>query len=101
MSFEESIQKLQKMWERVCFLRANSELKELFLDYHDFYLPECNGYINEYKFPALIKKRHEKGKFIMSMIDNFMELQNTDNKKEFEKYYNKLNKEIEILKSKT
>jgi len=99
--FAESIPKLQKMWDRVCFLRTNPEIKQLFLDHHDFYLPECNGLINEYKFPALVKKRHEKGKFIMAMIDNFMELHNEGNKKEFDKYYNKLNKEIEPLRTTT
>lgn len=95
--FKKSIPKLQKMWDRVLFLRSNPIIKQLFLDFHDHYLPECNGYINEYKFPALVKKRHEKGKFIMSMIDNFMEIK--DDKREFEKYYNKLTSQLEPLRT--
>jgi hypothetical protein len=65
--FKNSIPKLQKMWNRVCFLRESVELKELFLSYHDYYKPECNGYINEYKFPKLIEQRDN---YIFDVIYN-------------------------------
>ena len=94
--FERSIPKLQKMWNRVCFLRAHPDLKQLFLDYHDYLNPETNGYINEYKFPHLIKKRHEKGKFIIEFVDKLIDKQNT---KDYETYLKKLLNDIEILKT--
>jgi putative phage-type endonuclease len=96
--FQSVIPKLQKMWDRILFLRANTELKQLFLDYHDYYKPECNGYINEYKFPDLIQKRKKKGVFMLDFIDKLIQLK--DDKKEYEKYKDKLKKDIDKLRLK-
>jgi putative phage-type endonuclease len=95
--FKESIPKLQKMWDRVCFLRAKPEVKQLLLDYHDYFHPELNEYINEYKFPNLIKQRHDKGHLILHMIDELMEVEN--NEKEYNKLVKKFNKQIEPMRT--
>lgn len=101
--FQESIPKLQKMWNRVCFLRDSIELKELYLDYHDYYKPECNGYINEYKFPKLIEQRDKKGEFMLEWVDKLIDLKQhvnlKDGEKEYNKYLKKLKKDIEELKT--
>ncbi len=95
--FAESIPKLQKMWDRVCFLRTNPEVKQMFLDFHDYFLPECNGYINEYKFPDLVKKRHKKGHFMLEFVDDLMD--NKNNETKYKKIFNDLQKQIYKLKN--
>ena len=58
------------MWNRIKFLRDNAKMKQLFLDFYDYYYPECNSYSRD---PKVNKMKPEKNKFILNMIDKLME----------------------------
>lgn len=68
--FESVLEPLEKMWNRIKFLRDNLKMKQLFLDFYDFYYPECNSYSRD---PKVNKMKPEKNKFILNMIDKLME----------------------------
>jgi len=68
--FDSVLEPLEKMWNRIKFLRDDSKMKQLFLDFYDFYYPECNSYSRD---PKVNKMKPEKNKFILNMIDRLME----------------------------
>lgn len=68
--FESVLKPLEKMWNRIKFLRSNPKYKQLFLDFYDYYYPECNSYSRN---PSVNKMKPEKNKFILNMIDKLIE----------------------------
>ena len=68
--FNNSIDKLQEMWDRVTFIRSNPRCKQIFLDYHDFYLPECNGKDAWQKQYHAIKDK--KNHFMINLVDTMI-----------------------------
>ena len=89
--FESVLEPLEKMWNRIKFLRDNLKMKQLFLDFYDFYYPECNSYSRD---PKVNKIKPEKNKFILNMIDKLME--ESDNNDD---YYNDMIDMIKKFKS--
>lgn len=78
--FDSVLEPLEKMWNRIKFLRDNPKMKQLFLDFYDYYYPECNSYSRD---PKVNKMKPEKNKFILSMIDKLKEESNKS-----DDYYN-------------
>jgi len=89
--FESVLEPLEKMWNRIKFLRDNLKMKQLFLDFYDFYYPECNSYSRD---PKVNKMKPEKNKFILNMIDKLIE--ESDNNDD---YYNDMIDMIKKFKS--
>jgi hypothetical protein len=50
-------------------------MKQLFLDFYDFYHPECNSYSRD---PKVNKMKPVKNAFLLDMIDKLMESKNDD-----------------------
>jgi len=93
--FKNSITKLDKMWSRVVFIRNNPICKQIFLDYHDFYLSECNSKDAwKHQYDAIKAK---KNKFMLELVDTMMDKYN--NKSFFDKYINSLKSNLEEIKS--
>ena len=91
--FANSINDLSKMWERVIFIRNNSRCKEIFLNYHDNYLPECNADKNpEHWKDKYHHVKENKNKFMLEMVDKMMDLNNNQDK--LNRYLNTLEHNI-------
>jgi putative phage-type endonuclease len=90
--FESVLKPLEKMWNRIKFLRDDPKLKQLFLDFYDYYYPECNSYSRN---PNINKMKPEKNKFILNMIDRLMDEYGTS-----DDYYNDMIDMIERYKDK-
>ena len=88
--FESVLKPLEQMWNRIKFLRDDPKMKQLFLDFYDFYYPECNSYSRD---PKVNKMKPEKNKFIMNMIDRLQEESGKN-----DDYYNDLCDMIKKLK---
>ena len=88
--FESVLKPLEQMWNRIKFLRDDPKLKQLFLDFYDFYYPECNSYSRD---PKVNKMKPEKNKFILNMIDKLQEESGKS-----DDYYNDLCEMIEKFK---
>lgn len=92
--FKQSIPKLEKMWERIQFIRSDERVKKIFLSYVDSYLSEHQNWMQ--------KKNNEEKKniFLMDMIDNLIKLKNsnTNNANLYEEELTKLASNIAKLK---
>jgi putative phage-type endonuclease len=73
--FKSVLEPLEKMWLRIKFLRDNAKMKQLFLDFYDYYYPECNSYSRD---PKVNKMKPEKNKYLLNMIDTLMISENDD-----------------------
>lgn len=67
--FESILEPLEQMWNRINFLRTDPKMKQLFLDFYDFYYPECNSYSRN---PNVNRLKPEKNKFLLNMIDKLI-----------------------------
>jgi len=85
--FASVLKSLEKMWNRIKFLRDNPDMKQVFLDFYDYYYPECNSYSRN---PAVNKMKPKKNEYILDMIDKLMENKKT--------YMSKYEDQIEYYK---
>lgn len=92
--FKNSIATLNKMWSRVVFIRSNLRCKQIFLNYHDNYLPICNSPDAwKHQYDEVKKK---KNNFMIELVDLMMK-NNKENPDNFDKYLNKLEASLKDL----
>jgi putative phage-type endonuclease len=90
--FKQSTKQLEKMWERIQFIRSDERVKKIFLSYVDSYLSEHKNWMQ--------KKNNEEKKniFLMDMIDNLIRLKSNNNAYAYEDELTRLGLNIAKLK---
>ena len=89
--FADNLPVLKQMWSRVEIARSCPEYTQMYLDYYDTFIKPIN-ITNAYKQHDLIDKRDKLSDKLLEICDKLIE--NKDNKKEQDKIYKKVMKEI-------